>query len=396
MRALLLAVAMLMALESLSAQELNRVIVGTDTLEYRYTPIDQTSHTQTGIERFGLRLNSYFTLAENDPRRVKFSVVGAPAYSENTGLRLNALAMMNYRTLGVSAPHRLSLRGMASLKGCYDVAIDGVNYLGSKSHQFAYGADFGVERTYIYGLDYAESLTANRGLYRARSYGAYLHYTYKVTEWLTVGILTDYVNSRVLSVDNRADEILGSMLYSFWGVGIGVDVTCSSRRVEDVNLVRGVYFQTKYKAYPQGMSSCSSICYELSMTFDYYQPLWRGGLLAMDAYGEYHSANTPWLLRATVGGDNRMRGYYRGRFNGDALVALQLELRQRVWEGLVVAGWGGCGAAFGPNDPAAWSKVLPTYGAGVRWYFNPTSLVRIDYGFGRNSRALVVGYSEAF
>ena len=92
----------------------------------------------------------------------------------------------------------------------------------------------------------------------------------------------------------------------------------------------------------------------------------------------------------------RMRGYYYGRFNGNTLVTTQLELRQRVWEGLVVVGWGGCGTAFSKGDPASWNKVLPTYGAGLRWYFSPTSLVRVDYGMGKGCSAFVVGYSEAF
>ena len=91
-----------------------------------------------------------------------------------------------------------------------------------------------------------------------------------------------------------------------------------------------------------------------------------------------------------------MRGYYYGRFNGNTMATVQVELRQRVWEGLVLAGWGGCGTAFSVNDPVSWRKVLPTYGAGLRWYLNATSVVRIDYAMGRNCRAFVVGYSEAF
>ena len=91
-----------------------------------------------------------------------------------------------------------------------------------------------------------------------------------------------------------------------------------------------------------------------------------------------------------------MRGYYYGRFSGNTLITAQLELRQRVWEGIVVAGWGGCGTAFSCNEPASWDLVLPTYGAGVRWYFNPSSLVRVDCGFGRGCHTFIVGYSEAF
>ena len=396
MRALLLTLSLLMAWNILSAQEVDVLVVGADTLEYRYTPVGQTSHTQTGIEKFGLRLNNYFTFAHDDPRKVKFSAIGAPAYSENTGLRLNAVAVLNYRTQGCHSPHILSLKGMASLRGCYSVVIDGRNHLTSVAHQLSYGGGFDYSRTYIYGLDYATSLAGDRGAYRARNYEAYLRYAYAVARDLTLGVTADYTHRRVLGTDGRAEEILGVSLPLFWGVGIGVNIIYSTRKVEDVNLVRGVYLKAENRVYPKALNSSNSTSYALSVVADYYQPLWRGSLLAVDLYGEYHSADTPWLVRANMGGDSRMRGYYYGRFNGNSLVTMQLELRQRVWEGFVVAGWGGCGAISSPDDPMSWSRVLPTYGAGLRWYFNSTSLVRIDYGFGCNSRALVVGYSEAF
>ena len=100
-----MAIAVMLVAGTLSAQDDITTVVGSETIEYRYTPIDQTTHTQTGIERFGLRLNDYLTMADNATRRVKFSVIGAPAYSENTGWRLSAVATMHYRTNNV-ALHR--------------------------------------------------------------------------------------------------------------------------------------------------------------------------------------------------------------------------------------------------------------------------------------------------
>lgn len=396
MRGLLATIIAIFAGGMLTAQEVTTVVVGADTLEYVYTPIDQTPHAQKSVEGFGLRLNNYLTLQEDDPRRVKVAVIGAPAYSANTGWRLSAMAVMNYRTPRVGVPHSLTLSAMASLKGCYTVALDGKNYLGHGRHQLGYGVKFDVARRYIYGLDYDASLRAQRGEYGVRGYGAYMRYSYRLFDNLTIGVSAEYDNIRVLHKDEYAVEVLDNQISHFWGVGIGVNATCSTRRVEDINLVRGVHICAEYGVHPGVLNSGDSSLHEVSVTVDFYQPLWRGGLLALDVYGEHHSANTPWMLRAGVGDESRMRGYYAWRFNGNTMVALQLELRQRVWEGLVVAGWGGCGTAFSPHDPVAWRKVLPTYGAGVRWYFNPSSLVRIDCGFGRDGWAFVVGYNEAF
>ena len=381
---------------TLSAQVTEHAIIEADTVAYTYTPIDQAADAQMGNQGFGLRLNRYLTLSADDPRRVKFSVVGAPAYSENTGWRLSAVATMHYRTPRVTTPHSLSLRAMASLKGCYTLMLDGVNHLDDGRHKFTYGGSFGFEPTYIYGLDFATSMENRRGEYTSQRFSGYFSYNYQLTSSLVIGISANYLHDDIRRMDERAEAIIGTLESRYSGAGVGVNLSYSTRHTEDINTTRGLYLHIAYMMRPKMLGTYGHTLHTASITFDYYQPLWRGGLLALDIYGEHHSDNTPWMLRGELGGENRMRGYYRGRFNGNSLAAVQLELRQRVWEGLVVAGWGGCGTALSKGDIAAWSKLLPTYGVGLRWYFSPTSLVRVDYGMGKGCSAFVVGYTEAF
>lgn len=396
MRGLLMAVAMVLTMGVLSAQDVESVAVEGQTIEYKYTPIDQTSRAQTGIERFGLRLNNYLAMSDADMRRVKLSAIGGPAYSTNTGWRLAASATMHYRTKGCSSPHSLVLSGMASLRGCFSLALEGENYLGSQHHMLTYGGGMSQMPAYLYGLDYATSASGMFGEYTSRDYHAFVHYHYRATKALTVGATADYDYEEVRAMDGYVGQMLEGRDDSFSGLGLGLNATFSTRRTEGVNLTRGVYARAEYVVHPDMLTSCGNTLHEVNLTFDYYQPLWRGGLVVVDLYGEHHSADTPWLMRANIGGDSRMRGYYYGRYGGNTMATAQVELRQRVWEGLVVAGWGGCGAVFSAQDRASWQRVLPTYGAGIRWYINPTMAVRIDYGFGRNCSALIVGYSEAF
>ena len=395
LRGLVVAIAAAFAVGSLSAQSPEQVVINRDTVTYTYTPIDQTSRAQTGIEGFGLRLNDYLTFAEDDPRDVKFSAVGAPSYSESTGWRLSGVATLYYRTAAASSPHSLSLSASASLKGCYGVSLDGVNHFGAR-HRLGYGGSFALDNRRLYGLDYATSMVGGYGEYRARNYDAYLHYDFNIVRGVTVGVRVDYVNKNIISADAYTSAIISGDINRVSALGIGLGIKYSTCRTEDINLTRGVMLAAQYKVSPKVLNNIGGGLHEVSAVVDWYQPLWRGGLLALDVYGEHHSQNTPWMCRAMLGGDSRMRGYYYGRFSGNTLITMQLELRQRVWEGLVVAGWGGCGTAFSKYDPAAWGSVLPTYGAGIRWYFNSTSLVRIDCGFGRNCHAFIVGYAEAF
>ena len=395
LRGLVMAIAAAFAVGTLSAQSHEQLVIASDTVTYTYTPIDQTSRAQTGIERFGLSLNDYLTFDGADARDVKFSVIGAPAYSEATGWRLAGVATLHYRTKQSASPHQLRLNASASLKGCYNAALEGVNYFGDR-HALRYGGGFALDRYYLYGLDFATSLGASYGEYASRNYDAYLRYDYRLCTGLTLGVRAEYENRSVVDADNIAVSIIADGATHFSGLGLGLGLKYSTLRTEDVNLSRGVVFAVEYEFSPAVLNSVGGALHEVSALFDWYQPLWRGGLLAFDLYGECHSANTPWMYRAMLGGESRMRGYYYGRFSGNTLITVQLELRQRVWEGIVVAGWGGCGTAFLCNEPASWDLVLPTYGAGVRWYFNPTSLVRIDCGFGRGCHAFIVGYTEAF
>ena len=395
LRGLVVTIAAVFAVGALSAQSHEQMVISSDTVAYTYTPIDQASRAQMGIEGFGLRLNDYLTFAEDDPRRVKFSGVGAPAYSESTGWRLVAEATLRYRTAQQGVPHRLSLRGSASLRGCYALSLDGVNnFVGG--HTFSYGGSYALDRYRLYGLDYAASIVGNYGEYRLRNYEAYLHYDYDIFENVTVGFRVNYINKSVVDADAYSEAIIGRTTRRVSVLDFGVGVRYSNYRVEDINLARGIAVAVEYGVSPTALNSVGSTMHEVSAVVDWYQPLWRGGLLALDIYSEYHSANTPWMCRSMLGGDSRMRGYCYGRYNGNTLVTAQLELRQRVWEGLVVAGWGGCGEVFSGGNEASWGKLLPSYGVGVRWYFNPISLVRIDCGFGRDTYAFVVGYAEAF
>lgn len=391
-----MAFAMVLTMGTLSAQDVESLAVEGQTIEYKYTPMVQISHTQMGIERFGLLLNNYLTAADDDKRKVRFSVIGGPAYSINTGWLLAASATMRYRTPDLASPHTLSLIGMASLRGCYSLDLEGKNYLGTTRHMLSYGGGISHMPAYLYGLDYSTSAVGLYGEYTSRDYHAFLHYYYRATDALTLGVTADYTHKRVRVMDDYVSDIMMGHDDSFSGLGIGLNAVFSTRRTEDVNLTRGVFVRAEFLIHPKALTSCGRTLHEVNITFDYYQPLWSGGLVVVDLYGEHHSADTPWMMRAEMGGDSRMRGYYYGRYGGNMMATAQVELRQRVWEGLVVAGWGGCGAVFSAQDRASWQRVLPTYGAGIRWYINPTMAVRIDYGFGRNCSALIVGYSEAF
>ncbi len=73
-----------------------------------------------------------------------------------------------------------------------------------------------------------------------------------------------------------------------------------------------------------------------------------------------------------MGGSQRMRGYYQGRYTDNDMITFQVELRQRIWRRIGCTVWGGAGNVFNSLDRFDWSETLPNYGVGLRWELKKT------------------------
>ncbi len=129
---------------------------------------------------------------------------------------------------------------------------------------------------------------------------------------------------------------------------------------------------------------------------DAYFSLWRGGVLALDLFGEINYGRTPWTEFSMLGGDNRMRGYYLGRFRDKSMVSFQLEIRQQVYNNHSMVAWGGVGNIFPSFQKFNIKHTLPTYGVGYRYRFEK-ELLRLDVGFGKGGQwGITAGVNHAF
>ena len=137
--------------------------------------------------------------------------------------------------------------------------------------------------------------------------------------------------------------------------------------------------------------------YKTTLTIDYFQPLWKDAVMAVDLYGMYSGKDTPWPLRAELGeGGSRMRGFYAGRYIDNNQLNAQLELRQRIIKRVGVVAWIGYGGVFESFDRLSWDNMLLNYGAGVRFELKHNVNLRVDFGFGRDTFGVVFNMGEAF
>ena len=136
--------------------------------------------------------------------------------------------------------------------------------------------------------------------------------------------------------------------------------------------------------------------FSTEFTADFYFPLWKGCVGAVDIYGNLLTGGAPWTMWPEAGGDVRLRGYYQGRYRDRNLLSFQLELRQTVYRSHGLAAWIGAGNVFPSFGELDIKNTLPTYGAGYRLSFLGLVL-RLDAGFGlRGQWAVTAGLSHSF
>lgn len=148
--------------------------------------------------------------------------------------------------------------------------------------------------------------------------------------------------------------------------------------------------------FPEQLNDCERTLYRTTLVADLYQKIWQGGVLAMDLFSQINSNNAPWPLREELGGNQRMRGYYAGRYIDNNIASAQIELRQHLIQRFGCTVWMGGGTVFPTLEEFRVKNILPNYGIGLRWEFKHNVNARIDYGFGKQTGGFVFNIAEAF
>ena len=117
-------------------------------------------------------------------------------------------------------------------------------------------------------------------------------------------------------------------------------------------------------------------------------------MLAWEADGHIYSGDdVPWSMMPLLGSDERMRGYYQGRYRDKNVVSSQLEYRRQLtWRHGVVV-WVGAGTMGSSIDSLNDGRWLPSAGVGYRFEFKPRVNIRLDYGVGKGSSGLFTSRS---
>jgi len=118
---------------------------------------------------------------------------------------------------------------------------------------------------------------------------------------------------------------------------------------------------------------------------------WHAGMCAVDGPAPFYDL-------CLLGKNQDLRGYITGQYRDRTLLAAQAEWRTELWWRFGATVFVGGGQVQESFRDFTWNDILPGYGVGARFTLAKQNHVnlRVDYGWGKDSRALYIGVIEAF
>ena len=356
---------------------------------------------RTARERKGFlrRIVRYFEGSNVDrtfEKKIDVTFAGGPSFSKNTSLGIGLLAAGLYRldrTDSVTVPSDVSVFANVSVSGFYALGVTGNTIFAHNRQRVNYTVMFSSAPRSLWGIGYDAGRYNPESTYSEKHYLVEASYLHEVLPRTYVGGIVSFEHTRGVKFSDQA--YLYGQKRSYTATGIGLIVEYDSRDFSP-NPDRGVYVSFQERFFPKGLGNCERSLWRTTFTADAYRRVWKGGILAADLYAVFNSEGTPWPMLARLGGNQRMRGYYQGRYTDNDMITLQVELRQRIWRRIGCTVWGGAGNVFSSLDRFDWSHTLPNYGVGLRWELKKRVNVRLDYGFGKKTSGFLLSINEAF
>lgn len=332
-------------------------------------------------------------------KKIDFGFVPGPSYSSTTGLGLGLLGTATYST-DRSDPtlqrSNASVYGNMTTKGFFLVGLRGNHIFPHEKFQLDYKVNLSTFSNKYWGMGYANAdNNDNETDYRRNRINAMARFMFKLAPKTFIG---PFINYRVVQARNVKDDfahLWQGQDKTVRAYTAGVSFTYDSRDFM-LNASRGIFLQIDQTFTPRCFGNGDYNFSSTEATFATYGKLWKGAILAGELHGMFNYGHTPWAFMAEVGTNDRMRGYYAGRYNDKNLIEGQIELRQHIKGRSGVAAWVALANTFADFDHIAWRRTLPNAGFGYRWEFKKRINIRFDYGFTRNGGGLIFNINEAF
>jgi hypothetical protein len=332
-----------------------------------------------------------------------FKIIPVPLYSYSSEAgHTFGLAKFNLIDLApldtVSAASKISEVATFSTEGRINVSVSSelnwhqgkymvmgyVNY--KRQPEYVAGIGNDVKREDIEQISFDRFKFVNYGLIQ-------------VIKHLYVGVGADLSDYSSIETDSTSFLITDNVpgLNGGAAFGLGVSVAYDSRD-NRYNAYKGAFLAIKTMTFPSSFGNP----YEYSSynvdARKYFNP-WYKHVIAFQATTSYRTGNVPFYELSMMGGEDQMRGYYKGFIRDKVLVDGQVEYRMPVWNIFGINAWIGTGRVAASYSDLALDGFWLSYGGGFRIRVDSkhNTNLRFDFGFGQGGiNGYYINFAEAF
>ncbi|MBK6266126.1 BamA/TamA family outer membrane protein [Marivirga sp. S37H4] len=225
----------------------------------------------------------------------------------------------------------------------------------------------------------------------------------KVFHNLFLGLEIDY--QRLSSVEfvssytTEFDLPRGSEGTTNLGFGLGI---VQDNRHNVLNVRKGFFSELAFLHYNTSWGSSYDFTALITDT-RIYRPVQKNNVLAAQFLGQFNFGDVPFNQLALMGGENMMRGYYRGRYRDNHQLATQVEYRflplpLGFTKRLGATVFAGAGSVFDDLQSFNVSDIVVSGGAGIRFLLFPKKDIytRLDLAFTKEGTGFYIFIGEAF
>jgi len=160
----------------------------------------------------------------------------------------------------------------------------------------------------------------------------------------------------------------------------------------------GNYFQLSTTIFNRSLGSDYNFK-RIKLDLRKYYSLFSSHVLALQSFFCFQVGNPPFQKMSLLGGEEIMRGYYRGRYRDKNMIAFQMEYRMvPVWWRLGLVGFVGVGDVASRLDRFDLGNLKYSYGFGIRYLLRRKEKlnIRLDFAYGNGSLGFYIVLREAF
>lgn len=285
------------------------------------------------------------------------------------------------------------LQIMYSMNNKWNAAVNYKRYELTSNMDLSISAGFSNFNQYYFGESDTTKANNYKNIY-ADNYFARINFVNKITNNFKLNLFTEFKGRRENYYKDQNNKKFDNQLFPKENaLGIGFETFFDTRN-EQISTKQGFLIKLEIEYVPSFLNNPYKKNIMLTNAdFRYFKYYYNSNhVIAVRATAGTILGKSNYLFRYNFGGSNQLRGYYSNRFRSDDFLFGQLEYRWQFIQRFSAVLFTDAGYV----NEKLFEKLLSTYGIGFRFALSSNTILRFDYGFGKDQSGFFFSFGEAF